>query len=118
MERRSIARARTYLGARVAFNDRYSTMDCLVRNMSPAGAKLEVSGGVTLPDEVDLTITKRAETLRARILWRRGDEAGLAFLHHHPGSTVVPLDLARRLRAHEAEKAALLRRIRELSSGE
>jgi hypothetical protein len=93
-------------------------MDCLVRNMSAAGAKIEVTGGVALPDDVDITITKRAETLRARILWRRDDEAGVAFLHHRPESSVVPLDLARRLRAHEAEKAALLRRIRELSSGE
>jgi hypothetical protein len=91
-------------------------MDCLVRNMSGAGAKLDFSGAVTIPDEVDLTITRRAETLRARIIWRRGDEAGVAFRRPRPGAEVVRIDVARRLRTSEAEKAALQRRIDELSS--
>lgn len=79
MERRATARAHTYLGGQVAFNERFSTMDCLVRNMSGAGAKLDFSGAITIPDEVDLTITKRELTMRARIIWRRGGEAGVAF---------------------------------------
>jgi hypothetical protein len=118
MERRAVARARTYLGGQVAFNVRFSTMDCLVRNLSAAGAKLDFNGAAIIPDEVDLTIAKRDETLRARIVWRRGDEAGVVFRQLQPGSDVVPLTVARRLRACEAEKAALQRRVAELSSGE
>jgi hypothetical protein len=116
MERRATARTRAYLGGQVAFNERFSTMDCLIRNVSEAGAKLNLSGAVRLPSEVDLTITKRDEAMRARIIWRRGDEAGVAFGQLHRASGAIPLDWARRLRACEAEKAALQRRVSDLSS--
>jgi hypothetical protein len=118
MERRAVARARTYLGGQVAFNVRFSTMDCLVRNLSAAGAKLDFNGAATIPDEVDLTITNREETRRARIVWRRGDEAGVAFRQPAPGSDVVPLTVARRVPDCEAEKTPLQRRVAQLSSGD
>jgi hypothetical protein len=91
-------------------------MDCLIRNVSEAGAKLHLSAAATLPSEVDLTITKRDEAMRARIIWRRGDEAGVLFRQLHRGSRAIPLDWARRVRACEAEKAALQRRVSDLSS--
>lgn len=82
------------------------------------GAKLALSGAVALPDEFDLTITRQVETLRARVVWRREDEMGVAFCGPEPVAAAVPLDLARRLRDCEAERMALQRRMRELNTPE
>ncbi len=45
-ERRESDRRRTYLCGRITFNDRVSTMDCLIRNLSRNGAMLEFPGPV------------------------------------------------------------------------
>jgi hypothetical protein len=37
-ERREFQRRRTFLGGRLAFNNQYGAIDCLVRNMSQNGA--------------------------------------------------------------------------------
>jgi hypothetical protein len=39
MDRREAFRGRVYYGGRLAFNDRKSTLDCIVRNFSQAGAR-------------------------------------------------------------------------------
>ena len=39
-ERRKTARSRALLGGVIAFNQRMSSMDCQVRNISAAGAKV------------------------------------------------------------------------------
>jgi hypothetical protein len=53
-ERRQYRRGRTYLGGRLAFNNQYCMIDCLVRNMSRNGAKLVFQGTVLLPGEFEL----------------------------------------------------------------
>lgn len=91
-------------------------MDCVVRNMSDAGAKLDFSGAWPVPDEIDLTLTQRKETKRVRVVWRRGDEAGVAIVQPRPASGLVQLDWARRLRICETEKSELQRRLFDLRS--
>jgi hypothetical protein len=59
LERRQDFRRRVYYGGRLAFNDRKSTLDCIVRNFSQVGAKIETNGGAILPDELDITIERR-----------------------------------------------------------
>lgn len=115
-ERRKNPRNRTYLGGVLSFNDRYSTLECIIRNKSEAGACLAVEGTVMLPDEFDLTVTRNEQSHRARMIWRTGTEAGVCLLS--PGeSSIVALNWARRLRARDTENAALRRRIADLSSG-
>ena len=41
LERRQYPRNRVYYGGMVAFNARNSTLDCVVRNFSLRGAKIE-----------------------------------------------------------------------------
>jgi hypothetical protein len=72
----------------------------------------------TVPDEFDLTIARKERSFRARMIWRRGDEAGLRFLELAQPAAPIPLDWARRLRDCEADKAALRRRVAELSTAE
>ena len=61
-ERRKSLRSRTFLGGVIAFNKRASTMDCYVRNLSPAGAKVVFTNAGVIPDQFDLTIARKANS--------------------------------------------------------
>ena len=119
-DRRRTERIRTYLGGKIVFNQRSSVMDCLVRNLSGEGAKLVFSNTVTVPQEFDLSIPKQERTYRVRMIWRQADEAGVAICGTRaaPVPAPVPLDLVRKLKNCEAEKAALERRVEQLCSAE
>jgi hypothetical protein len=119
-ERRKTVRQRSYLGGRIAFNNRYSTMDCTVRNISAGGARVAFSDAVVLPQDVDLAINQKGLNARARVVWRSATEMGVSFLavSHEATGEVIPLDLARRMRDLEAEKAALKQRVAALSTGD
>ena len=115
-ERRKNARTRTYFGGVIAFNKRRSTVDCLIRNLSSAGAMVTFTNTAILPEKFDLTIDRQQRSFRARAAWRRPHEAGIEFVAEHAGDETVPLDWARRLRASKDENAALRRRIAQLST--
>ncbi|MGA7807710.1 PilZ domain-containing protein [Bradyrhizobium sp.] len=117
MERRRYPRGKSFYGGVIAFNARQSTLDCVVRNFSSAGAKIAMSGTVLLPDEFDLTIARKEGTFRARLVWRDGLEAGLRFTSDDD-SRVISLDVSRKLRMRKAEIARLQRRVSELTDGQ
>jgi len=114
-ERRKSVRSRTFLGGMIAFNKRTSTMDCRVRDFSSTGARVDLTNAAVIPDRFDLTIAQKDRSFRARMVWRRVYEAGVAFLGEYNDEMPVPWDLAKRLRASEAEKAALRKRIAQLT---
>jgi hypothetical protein len=116
LDRRQTIRARVYYGGLIAFNTRDSTIACVVRDFSELGAKVEFENTALLPDQVDFVIRRRALCCQARIVWRRTNQAGLAFRHPRPSSAPVPLDVALRLRAGERARKELLRRIEQLRS--
>jgi PilZ domain len=115
VEKRKATRARTLLGGVIAFNDRASTMDCQVRNLSIGGAKVTFSNTAVVPDQFDLKIARKERSFRARMIWRAPNEAGVAFLSEYNQDVPVPLEWAKRLRDREAENAALRKRIKQLS---
>jgi hypothetical protein len=116
--RRRTERNKTYLGARIIFNHRSSTMDCLMRNMNAAGARLVLTNTASLPDEFDVQVPRLERTLQARAVWRRQNEMGVSFVSRETGSNIVPLDLAVRLRKLESEKTALQGRVVQLTVGD
>ena len=115
IERRQSTRARVIYGAVIAYNGRQSTVDCVVRNFSEDGAKVDFENPAQLPDAVELLITKKNRAFIAKITWRQANEAGLAF---RPAERDAPisLDWARRLRACEADRRKLQNRIDRLLS--
>ena len=114
-DRRREARRRSYLGARIAFNGRASVADCLVRNLGPRGAGVAMSETVMLPEIVEFEIDCRGFATRARVAWRAPERLGLVFLDAGAEAGVVSLANARRLKALEAENAALRRRVADLA---
>jgi hypothetical protein len=114
MERRRYPRGKSLYGGVIAFNGRQSTVNCIVRNFTSAGAKLAMSGVVPLPDEFDLSIARKETSFRARLVWCNHLEAGVAFIADDK-SRVVSLDAARKLQMRKAEIERLRRRVSELS---
>ncbi len=80
LSRRRSYRKKTYLAAFAARSGDHPSLFCMVRDLSPQGARLSLLDGQTLPDTLDLEINGRTERLRARVVWRRDDEAGVIFL--------------------------------------
>jgi hypothetical protein len=77
-EQRHSSRQRTLKGASIAFNNRSSTIDCVVRNLSPGGAILKVASTVGIPDRFELKLEN--DNFRwCRVKWRRDDTMGIAF---------------------------------------
>jgi hypothetical protein len=113
-ERRRDQRLRTYLGGRITFNNRFSTMDCLVRNMSRKGARLVFAGPVVLPFEFDIQIHNKGESRTGRVVWCSETHVGISLVEPEC-ATVVSIETARRIRKLEAERDALARRVAELS---
>lgn len=115
-DKRTSPRTRTFLQGKVVFNNRMSTMDCVVRNVSSTGAKIQLTGAVTLPDVFELSIPQKGETVRVRLRWRRGDEAGVSFV---TGAAEVvhdpePQDVHERMQDLERENARLRRILAEM----
>jgi hypothetical protein len=56
IERRAIARRKSFMQGRVFFNRRQSSMDCLIRNFTKVGAHLHFSGTAALPDAFEIHV--------------------------------------------------------------
>ena len=76
---RASPRRRTLLGARIEFDNRTSTMDCVVRDISDTGARLALASPVVLPETFSLIIEPQHKRYRARVKWQRLSFAGVQF---------------------------------------
>jgi hypothetical protein len=77
---RSETRQRCFLGAQLAFNHRRSTFNCVIRDISRGGARLEFAAVDTMPDEFDLHIPHSGRDYRAKVMWRRATLCGVSFV--------------------------------------
>ena len=73
-------RVRSFLRARILFNNGSSSIDCTVKNISAGGAKLEISSVLSLPSEFDLEVPQKGRTYRARLTWRDANFIGVQFI--------------------------------------
>jgi hypothetical protein len=115
LDRRQSVRDRLILGGVASINDRGSTMDCVVRNMSEGGACVEFDETAKLPDEMRVTVTLKGCSFFARTRWRQAGRVGLAFRTRTAAGLPATTDLDERLRRSERKKRELQRRIRELT---
>lgn len=115
LERRQSVRDRVILGSVASINDRGSTMDCIVRNLSAGGLCVEFDKTAKLPDEMRVTITQKDCSFFARTMWRRAGRVGLAFRTITAAGLPASTDLDQRLRRSQQKTRQLQRRIRELT---
>ena len=126
VERRRMARQKSFLRGMIYFNNRRNAVDCLVRDISPYGARLIFSDAVTTPDVLDLYIPQKEQTLRVHVIWRNGQEVGVAFAQTaqmdpaaepgDPGSSPGQQALADRVARLEIEIVGLKRILKKLKT--
>jgi hypothetical protein len=63
----------------IAFNNRYSSQACTVRDLSDTGARLRVAQGQVVPDHFDLLIDIDGFEAPCLAIWRRGNDIGVRF---------------------------------------
>src|SRR5215204_4052160 len=112
LDRSQGPRDKVLYGGVAEINERGSTMDCVVRNISAGGACVEVDQNAKLPEEMNLTIARKGRSYLARMIWRQANRVGLAF---RTMTTDAPADdIDERLRRSQIKQRQLKRRIKEL----
>jgi hypothetical protein len=77
-ERRKLPRHRTLKSGSISFN-RAGGIDCRVRNVSPAGACLEVASQVGIPDDFVLVVEVDHLKQPCHVIWRTATRLGVEF---------------------------------------
>jgi len=77
-ERRKSARHRTLKGGSISINHG-GRIDCRVRNLSPAGALLEVTSQIGIPDDFVLVIDADRFKQPCHVIWRTATRMGVEF---------------------------------------
>jgi hypothetical protein len=101
-------RVRSLLRAQIVFNRGATTIDCVVKNISHSGVRIEVAESVTVPDEFDLRVPHRNRTYRVKMVRRSGGVIGGHFLDEYETMSAADLNL-------EQENIRLRGRVRELT---
>jgi hypothetical protein len=76
-QRRVMARRRMLKTGSIEFSE--TAIECTVRNVSEAGAALEVVSPLYIPDRFTLFIQSEQSRRTCRIVWRTGKRMGVAF---------------------------------------
>ena len=76
---RTHQRKRTFKAATIAFN-RAGGISATVKNLSEAGAMLEIENIVGIPDEFTLVIESDHFKRPCRVVWRQPTRIGVRFL--------------------------------------
>ena len=56
VERRQSPRRRVLKGGILAYNERFTSLPCIVRDISATGARLRIGGSISAPDKFELII--------------------------------------------------------------
>ena len=108
---------KSFLKGRI--NNGLTDVDCLIRDLSATGARLVLSGGITMPSVIELHIPTKKQVLRAKVDWRNGDDMGVSFIHDLEETPPVARDhseLAERVVKLEAEAESLFKALVRLRS--
>lgn len=79
LEKRLAPRRNTAIRAQIVFNGGRGKSDCIIRNLSDSGAKLEVATVGNIPQTFDL-IAPGHRPHPCRVVWRALRELGVVFL--------------------------------------
>jgi PilZ domain len=71
--------------------------NCIVRDLSEAGARLGISQRIKLPLQFDLRFARHGLELKARVRWRRGDFVGVSFCFEEQVAKLVRKNRQKRL---------------------
>ena len=78
-ERRSERRMRTLKVAKIVFNLGHSVFDCMVRNLSPSGALIEVPSMLGIPMHFEIIMDRDGTRRACSVLWHTERRMGVHF---------------------------------------
>jgi PilZ domain len=114
IERRDSPRRNTcFFRAFVYFENSSTAIDCIVRDISDTGARLQFPKPQNLTEIVDLHIPVKGQSFHAEMRWHDGDEIGVAF-HASPKADTADITLDRRMDRLEAEISMLKHAVKHL----
>jgi len=111
IERRGEPRVPVSAPGRVMHGERLGLWaDCLIKDLSASGAKIELSHFYRLPPRFVLLHFHEAVAFEVVLKWRRGDLAGMAFEYRHALDTLNDPRLAAVSEAWRALQPGIARR--------
>ena len=78
-ERRKEHRQRVLLGGKLVHSNTAFSMDCVLRNLSPFGARVVIPVGAVVPDQFELIEMKSGAVYGCRVVWREYPQIGVTF---------------------------------------
>jgi len=79
-DRRTTVRQRALKAATAVVHDGDSVFDCIIRNMSETGVKLELESPHVLPTTFELQDKSRYINRLVQVMWRDRSSAGVQFI--------------------------------------
>ena len=86
VNRRREHRDRVLFRGRIVFGDGFSTIDCVIRDLSLHGARITVQDHAIVPRTLSLSIADTGRVFEAIRRWQRGHDIGLEFSAVDAGS--------------------------------
>jgi len=117
-ESRDAVRQRTLLKGTLYYDNRHASIECVIRDISDSGARLSFEHPVTVPDNVELFIPHKQQTLHANVRRRAPNEIGIAFEVTRAAEPRRANDdeLQKRVKTLETEIAGLKRLVARLKA--
>ena len=72
-------RSKVLKGAKIILGTS-SVIDCVVRNVTNTGARVELANTVELPEDLGLTFDGGRSIRSCKVVWRTGTETGVQFV--------------------------------------
>jgi len=78
-EQRDLRRRRSLKGGRIVFNNGSSTIDCIIKNLSEGGARVQVENSMGIPTQFMLFLDDGGPAKSCVVKWRTTTALGVAF---------------------------------------
>ena len=78
-DKRKQQRLPAYLGAKIFFDHKPSTFDCLVKNISDHGARINIESIWDIPETFRLHIAKFNMSYECRTIWKTHNQLGVSY---------------------------------------
>jgi len=90
---RKSQRSRDFSAAILAQNSHSQPLNCLIRDISQAGAQIRVNAAQPVPKSGYLINLRTRSAYEAKAVWRRGSLTGLSLGKQHTINDTLPADL-------------------------
>lgn len=85
-ENRIEVRETSFIGAHVVYDSGNATVDCIIREISTSGMRLEFNDNQSIPKEFDIHVPQRRSVYRVRVAWRDSATIGVEITNNSPKS--------------------------------